>query len=87
MNVLIKNLSNTFNYGSMMMGENLISYFNKFSKKDISYFVETNNDIHIERLKRATGYEKIYINDIHIQESNQSFVSQKGIIFNQRKRI
>lgn len=35
MKVYIYNCSNTFNYGSMMMGENFISYFNEITKAKI----------------------------------------------------
>ena len=55
MNVYVYNCPNTFNYGSMMMGENFISYFNKMSGKKNKYFVETTDDI-IE----AKGVKEIY---------------------------
>lgn len=60
MNVYIYNCPNTFNYGSMMMGENFIKYFNKISNLENKYFVETRDDVNTERLKRATGYNEIY---------------------------
>ena len=44
----------------MMMGENFISYFNKVSGTRNKYFVETNDDINVIRLKKATGIEQIY---------------------------
>lgn len=69
MNILIKNLSNTYNYGSMMMGENLIHYLSMYSKKEINFYIETDDKIHIERLKEATKYEKIYQNKIVKEKS------------------
>ncbi|MCH4826785.1 polysaccharide pyruvyl transferase family protein [Planococcus halocryophilus] len=60
MNIYIYNCSNTLNYGSMMMGENFISYFNKETPQKNNFFVETLNDKHIDRLKEATGINDIY---------------------------
>lgn len=60
MNIYIYNCSNTFNYGSMMMGENFISYFNKVSGIENSYFVETEDEVNIHRLRNATGLSNIY---------------------------
>jgi len=51
---------NTFNYGSMMMGENFIYYFNKISEVSNDYYVETDDEINIHRLKNATGIHEIY---------------------------
>lgn len=60
MNIYIYNCPNTFNYGSMMMGENFISYFDKISKERNKYYVETDDEINIERLRYATGNSDIY---------------------------
>ncbi|NLO75461.1 MAG: polysaccharide pyruvyl transferase family protein [Clostridia bacterium] len=60
MNIYIYNCPNTLNYGSMMMGENFINYYNKVSKKKNKYFVETTDEINIKRLVKATGVEQIY---------------------------
>ena len=60
MNIYVYNCPNTFNYGSMMMGENFISYFNKISGKKNKYFVETTDEINVKRLIEATGVEEIY---------------------------
>lgn len=60
MNIYIYNCSNTFNYGSMMMGENFISYFNKVSGVKNNYYVETEDEINVERLKNATKVNEIY---------------------------
>jgi len=43
-----------------MMGENFISSFNKITGKKNKYYVETDNDINIVRLKEATGINEIY---------------------------
>lgn len=60
MNIYIYNCPNTFNYGSMMMGENFISFFNKISGTKNNYFVETYDEVNINRLKEATGIDEIY---------------------------
>ncbi|MDD3392450.1 MAG: polysaccharide pyruvyl transferase family protein, partial [Bacilli bacterium] len=61
MKILIRNLSNTYNYGSMMMGENFISYLtNKLSNCDLQFYIDAKEE-HIKRLKEATLYDKIYI--------------------------
>ena len=44
----------------MMMGENFISYFDKISKERNKYYVETDDEINIERLWHATGNSDIY---------------------------
>lgn len=60
MNIYVYNCPNTFNYGSMMMGENFISSFNKQTGKNNKYYVETDDEINITRLKEATGIKEIY---------------------------
>jgi len=59
MNIYIYNCSNTYNYGSMMMGENFIAYFNKISGQNNHYYIETQNQINIDRLIEATGFKSI----------------------------
>lgn len=59
MNIYIYNCSNTFNYGSMMMGENFICYFNKMIGIKNNYYIETEDEINIMRLKVATGIQEI----------------------------
>lgn len=59
MNVYIYNCPNTFNYGSMMMGENFISYFNEATGVENNYYVETMDEINIQRLINSTGSKKI----------------------------
>jgi len=60
MNIYIYNCSNTFNYGSMMMGENFIYYFNKVTATKNNYYVETTDNQNIDRLIYATGINSIY---------------------------
>ncbi|MGH4139642.1 polysaccharide pyruvyl transferase family protein [Clostridium sp.] len=60
MNIYVYNCPNTFNYGSMMMGENFISSFNNITGEKNKYYVETDDSINIERLKAATGINEIY---------------------------
>ena len=60
MNIYVYNCPNTFNYGSMMMGENFISSFNKTTGEKNKYYVETDDSINIERLQKATGISEIY---------------------------
>jgi len=60
MNIYLYNCPNTFNYGSMMMGENFISYFNKITSEKNKYYVETDEKINVIRLQEATGINEIY---------------------------
>lgn len=64
MKIFIKHLPNTLNYGSMMMGENLIYYLSKkLSKRNLEFYTDTDNLFHIERLRKATKFNKIYIDE------------------------
>jgi hypothetical protein len=58
LNIYIYNCPNTFNYGSMMMGENFISYFNEATGVENNYYVETMDEINIQRLINSTGSKK-----------------------------
>lgn len=60
MNIYILNCPNTYNYGSMMMGENFIKYFNEITNTNNNYYVETDDNENIQRLKLATGVEEIF---------------------------
>ena len=64
MNVLIKNISNTYNYGSMMMAENLITYLVKNINKNINFYIDADKEEHSNRLKEATNYNNIFLDDI-----------------------
>jgi Uncharacterized conserved protein len=57
--VYICDCPNTLNYGSMMMGENFIHYFNRISGTSNIYYVETDDEINIHRLKKAAGTNEI----------------------------
>ncbi|SCZ76073.1 polysaccharide pyruvyl transferase family protein [Acidaminobacter hydrogenoformans] len=74
MNIYVCHCSNTFNYGSMMMGENFIRYFNEVTNASHHYYVETEDDINIQRLRTATGIEEIYptaVNSLFIRPLNK----------------
>ncbi|PRR84089.1 polysaccharide pyruvyl transferase family protein [Clostridium vincentii] len=74
MNIYIYNCSNTFNYGSMMMGENFISYFNKITGTKNNYYLETVEEINIKRIIEATGINEIYsvgMNSLFKEELNK----------------
>lgn len=60
MNIYVYNCPNTFNYGSMMMGENFISSFNKITSGKNRFYVETDDEVNINRLQEATGISEIY---------------------------
>lgn len=60
MNIYILNASNTYNYGSMMMAENFIHYFDQISGMKNTYHVETEDPENtLARLKAATGAEQL----------------------------
>jgi len=64
MNILIKNISNTNNYGSMMMAENLLTYLLKNINDKINFYIDAESDYHSERLKKATEYDNIFLDEI-----------------------
>lgn len=59
MNIYIKHINNTFNYGSCMMAITLISKLNK-KIDNINFYVDTMNDINLFRLQKETGINNIY---------------------------
>ena len=59
MKILIKNAYNTYNYGSMMMCENIIKELNK-RINGIVFFIDNATEDNVERLKKATEYSEIY---------------------------
>ncbi len=59
MKILIRHMGNTFNYGSMMMGVNLIAYFRDHLDGDIEFAIDSTEKIHPQRMENATGLEKI----------------------------
>ena len=61
MNIFIKNVPNTYNYGSMMMAENTIMCFLEFfHDKDINFYTEPFTENDLTRLRTATKYENIF---------------------------
>ena len=89
MKIYIKHLPNTLNYGSMMMGENLIYYLEKKLKKHKpEFYTDTEQDYNIERLKQATRYEKIYMDQIFKYKlffKNVKFIRYIERRFNEKK--
>lgn len=59
MKIYIANISNTYNYGSMMMAEVLINYLNN-NISNVSFYIDAKTPDHIDRLKTATGVDAIY---------------------------
>ena len=53
--ILLMNAFNTYNYGTMMMAENIITYFNKNMKVIPKFYIECTNEDNINRMKKATG--------------------------------
>jgi len=61
MNIYLLNAPNTYNYGSMMMAENFIYYFDKACNTRNEYYVETDDlESTRERLRNATGMDNIH---------------------------
>lgn len=60
----IQHINNTYNYGSMMMAQNLINKLLEINAMEIELYVDCNTDSDLSRLKAATGYEKIFFNEI-----------------------
>lgn len=58
--ILIMHMSNTLNYGSMMMGENIIHYISK-NIKNVEFFIDAKEVFHIDRLKEASCYKDIFL--------------------------
>lgn len=63
MNILLKNISNTYNYGSMMMAENLITYITK-KISDVKFYIEADTYQDVERLRIATKNDNIYCDNV-----------------------
>lgn len=59
MKFLILDSGNTYNYGSMMMVENVIHYYDEFTKQQNDWFVEMTDKVHQDRLIDATGNKNI----------------------------
>ena len=59
MKLLILDSGNTYNYGSMMMVENVIHYYDEYTNCQNEYYVEMIDNIHQTRLIEATGNKNI----------------------------
>ncbi|MDD6175924.1 MAG: polysaccharide pyruvyl transferase family protein [Firmicutes bacterium] len=57
MNILLLNAGNTYNYGSMMMAENLIHYMHQEAPED--QFWIHGEEQHVQRLREATGLDSL----------------------------
>ena len=89
MDIDIRHLSNTFNYGSLMMGVNIIKYLNtEFPSLNIYVDIKKNDISNMDRLKREVLAENIYnIDDIYIQNRIKRGISNVfKSIGNGRKR-
>lgn len=63
MKVQIKHINNTFNYGSCMMAITLINKL-KENFENIEIYADASNDVNLRRLKRETGFENIFRDNI-----------------------
>lgn len=59
MNIYIKHISNTYNYGSCMMAITLITKLNN-EFKNVNFYVDVMNDNNLIRLKQEVGIDNIY---------------------------
>lgn len=57
MNILLLNAGNTYNYGSMMMAENLIHYMHQEAPED-EFWIH-GDELHVQRLREATGLDSL----------------------------
>lgn len=64
MKIYIANISNTYNYGSMMMAEVMINYLHA-NIKGLEIYVDNNKNEDLDRLKQATGVSKIYKDELY----------------------
>lgn len=78
MNIEIKHMSNTFNYGSCMMGINIIVRLNK-EIEGAKFYVDAAKDEDLERLKKETGVEDIYFANSLYSRNKIVRLAQKGI--------
>ncbi len=75
--ILLMNAFNTYNYGTMMMAENIITYFKKKMKTIPKFYIEYTSEENANRLKYATGCD-IYIDKL---------ISSKNVFKGPLKRI
>lgn len=82
MKILIKNASNTYNYGSMMMCENIINELNK-RVSDIIFFIDNASFDNIERMKKATKCQNIKSVNLYVNK----YCLKKGILAKIERKI
>jgi len=58
-NLVVLNIHNTYNYGTAIMGINFIYYFQKYSKKQITYYSRFLNNVDYFRMVKETGNKNI----------------------------
>lgn len=80
MNIHIKHINNTYNYGSCMMATTLIDYINK-KIPNVKFYVDTRTKDDLERLKEETGTDNICFDGT--QEVNRFYLR----IINKIKRF
>ena len=61
MKIKIEHIPNTLNYGSLMMAVNIISKLADIFNKQVSFYVDCKTEKDLERLKKETLYNDIYI--------------------------
>ena len=83
MKILLNHITNTYNYGSMMMAENVITYLKQYLGKDeIEFYTDCKTEQDISRLKQATKYEKIYKDTIICKNAKGKIGILKNILLN-----
>lgn len=85
MKIYIRNISNTLNYGSMMMAENIITYLNQKLPGNPAYYIDADEEIHVKRLKESTTYSEIYMDkEYNLKEKTPKNIFER--IFNKLRR-
>ena len=97
MNIYLLNAPNTYNYGSMMMAENFIYYFDKACNTRNEYYVETDDLKNTQaRLRNATGMDNIHTvpmgslyhnNNISRRAMIKGVLSSKGMLSDLGKKM
>ena len=87
MRILLQHVTNTLNYGSMMMAENLITYLNRIYSEEIRYEIDSNKQEDLERLKKATNYDKIDFQQVKLYEKNTNRIKKVLTYKKQKEKI
>lgn len=82
MKILIKNAYNTYNYGTMMMCENIIKELNK-RIEGIEFFIDNATQENLDRLRIATECEKIYSDNIY----KEKYILKKGFLAKVERKL